>query len=116
MQNFIMDEQDDKKIAADQTPLGRKVGLSELRKLKARKRAVQNIWSGFTVIGLVGWSVAIPTLLGIIIGVWLDNHYRGERSWTLMLLVIGLALGCLNAWRWIMEENRNMHKEDETDE
>jgi ATP synthase protein I len=111
-----MDEQEHKKLAADGTPLGRKVGSREVRKLKARKRAVRNIWSGFAMIGLVGWSVAIPTLLGIIIGIWLDNHYPGQRSWTLMLLVIGLAIGCLNAWRWIMEENRNMHKEDGSDE
>jgi ATP synthase protein I len=28
-----------------------------------------------------------------------------------MLLVIGLVLGCLNAWRWVSKENRDIHRE-----
>jgi ATP synthase protein I len=42
--------------------------------------------------------VVVPTLLGTALGIWLDNHNPGTHSWTLMLLVIGLVIGCLNAW------------------
>lgn len=57
--------------------------------------------------GLVGWSVAVPTLLGIALGWWLDRHFPGPPSWTLMFLLLGLALGCYQAWQWIKRESRN---------
>ena len=47
------------------------------------------------MMGLIGWSVVVPTLLGAALGIWLDNRHPGTHSWTLMLLVIGLAYGLL---------------------
>jgi ATP synthase protein I len=73
------------------------------RKLKARQTP-KNIWFGLGMFGLVGWSVAIPTLMGVSLGIWIDTHFQSRYSWTLMLLVIGLALGCLNAWYWLHKE------------
>jgi ATP synthase protein I len=55
--------------------------------------------------GLVGWSVTIPTLAGIALGAWLDHRYPGQVSWTLTFLVIGVAVGCLNAWYWVQQES-----------
>lgn len=75
------------------------------RKIKAR-REQQNIWVGLRMFGMVGWSVAIPALLGIGLGVWLDSHIESKYSWTLMLLFIGVALGCFNAWYWISKESQ----------
>ncbi len=67
------------------------------------------------MMGLVGWSVAIPTLLGIALGIWLDNRYPSEHSWTLALLVAGLVIGCANAWHWLAKEGREI-REQETDD
>lgn len=75
------------------------------RKIKARNQS-QNIWFGLGMFGMVGWSVAIPSLLGIGLGVWIDTHFESKYSWTLMLLVIGVALGCFNAWYWISKESQ----------
>ncbi len=75
------------------------------RKIKARNEP-QNIWFGLGMFGMVGWSVAIPSLLGIALGVWIDTHIESKYSWTLMLLVIGVALGCFNAWYWISKESQ----------
>ena len=55
--------------------------------------------------GLVGWSVAIPTVIGIAIGIWLDARFEGQRSWTLTFLFIGIVVGCINAWFWIKRES-----------
>ena len=76
------------------------------RKLKARKEA-KNLWVGLGMFGMVGWSVAIPSLLGIGLGVWIDTHIQSKYSWTLMLLVIGVSLGCFNAWYWISKESQS---------
>jgi ATP synthase protein I len=51
--------------------------------------------------GLVGWAVAVPTLAGVALGLWLDARYPGGPSWTITGLVAGVALGCLNAWWWV---------------
>jgi ATP synthase protein I len=39
---------------------------------------------------------------------WLDKHHPAEHSWTLALLVGGLAIGCLNAWHWVSDEEKAM--------
>ncbi len=65
------------------------------------------------MMGLIGWSVVLPTLLGAALGLWLDKQYPGSRSWTLALLVAGIVLGCINAWLWIAKENTAMQDEQE---
>jgi len=91
--------------------LGEQVGAKEVRKLEAQRHPAQSVWAGFATFGLVGWSVAVPTLLGAALGWWLDRHFAGTRSWTLALLIAGLVLGCINAWHWVSAEDRAMHKE-----
>ncbi|ERT09597.1 F0F1-ATPase subunit family protein [Lyngbya aestuarii BL J] len=56
--------------------------------------------------GLVGWAIAIPTLIGIFIGVWIDTNWPSPYSWTLMLLFLGVILGCFNAWYWVQRESQ----------
>lgn len=88
------------------------IGAKEQRKVRAR-RMFRNTWFGFGFFGLIGWSVAIPALLGTAIGVWIDSRHPGRYSWTLMLLVGGLGLGCLNAWRWVSREHQTIRREQE---
>lgn len=61
--------------------------------------------------GLVGWSITIPTLVGIAIGLWLDKKYPESFSWTISFLIIGLFIGCLIAWHWVAKENKEMHQD-----
>lgn len=76
------------------------------RKMEARREGDRGIWFGLGMMGLVGWSVAVPTVAGIAVGIWLDRLGGGPDgvSWTLTGLVIGVVLGCLNAWFWIQRE------------
>lgn len=85
------------------------------RKLKAANNSGRGVWHGLGMMGLIGWSVVVPTLLGAAAGAWLDARHPEGRSWTLALLAAGLTLGCLNAWHWISREGKAMH-EDESDE
>lgn len=96
-----------------ETKLARQVGTKAARKLKAQRHITRTIWFGLGMMGLIGWSVAIPTLLGAGLGLWLDNHYPGRQSWTLTLLVIGLVIGCLNAWHWVTKEGEEIQAEQE---
>jgi ATP synthase protein I len=92
------------------------VGAQARRKLRAQRRGTPGIWFGLGMMGLVGWSVAIPTLLGAALGLWLDRRYPGPHSWTLALLLAGLVLGCWNAWHWLAREHREIREEDNDDE
>lgn len=86
--------------------LSRKVASKEARKLRARQEKDGAIWYGLGMMGVIGWSVSIPTLLGIALGIWIDFRWPSRYSWILMLLFIGLVLGCLNAWYWVERERR----------
>ena len=83
-----------------------KVEAKEARKLKARQEERPKVWFGLGMFGLVGWSVAIPTLIFIAIGLWIDATWPSQYSWTLMLLFVGIVIGCLNAWYWVQRESK----------
>jgi ATP synthase protein I len=92
-------------IATSQASLDAQLGLKAARKLRARASDGHEVWLGFGMMGLVGWSIVVPTLVGAGIGLWLDGHYPGRHPWTLALLMAGLCLGCFNAWRWVSQQN-----------
>jgi ATP synthase protein I len=93
--------------------LSQKIGAAEARKLRTKRRGVQGIWLGLGMFGLIGWSVALPTLLGTLLGALIDKHYPGVHSWTLTLLIIGLFIGCLNAWHWVAKEEKAIQEDEE---
>jgi ATP synthase protein I len=102
------------KTSKNEPTFAGEISAKATRKIKARK-STQGVWFGLGMMGLVGWSVVVPTLLGAALGIWLDNHHPGKHPWTLSLLVVGLAVGCLNAWHWVAKEDKAMHDETEDD-
>jgi len=97
----------------NESPLARQVETKAERKLRAQRHVDRTVWLGLGMMGLVGWSVAVPTLIGAALGLWLDEHYPASFSWTLTMLIIGLFIGCLNAWHWVAKERREMQEEQE---
>ena len=99
-----MDETSNRPGGSERKEFGDEVKRKESRKLKARREKNRQGWFGLGMFGLVGWSVAIPTLIAVALGVWIDRRWPSQYSWTLMLLLSGMALGCLNAWHWLKRE------------
>jgi len=91
--------------------LRQEIGSAEARKLRARRRGEQSAWFGLGTFGLVGWSVAVPTVLGVVVGMWIDRTWPGTVSWTLMLLFVGIVVGCMNAWYWVSRERTEIEDE-----
>ena len=110
-----MSEKPEIKKSKDPTTFGREVGAKATRKLKARRSPTPGVWFGLGMMGLIGWSVVVPTLLGAAFGIWLDKRHSGQHSWTLALLVAGLVIGCLNAWNWVAKEDKAMREGQEDD-
>lgn len=83
----------------------RAVARTAARRQRASRREDRSLWFSLGFFGLVGWSVAIPTVAGLALGLWIDHRWPGPVSWTLTCLLAGLTLGCANAWRWMREQS-----------
>jgi ATP synthase protein I len=106
-------EEPHSEFAKQRPSLSQEVGSKAARKLKARRKSAQGVWFGLGMMGLIGWSVAVPTLVGAALGIWLDRHHPGKHDWTLALLVAGLCIGCWNAWHWVAKEEKKIRDEQE---
>ncbi len=71
---------------------------------KGRREKGLSFWRYVGLIGAVGWSVVVPMVLATLLGVVLDRKFKTGSGWTLGLLLLGLAVGCINAWRLITRE------------
>ncbi|WP_137127279.1 AtpZ/AtpI family protein [Roseomonas sp. HF4] len=87
--------------------LSEQVGRKATRKLKARSGRRHVAWLGLGVFGLIGWSIAVPVILGVVIGRRMDAWVEGRASWKLVMPFAGLVLGCINAWYWTTREARD---------
>jgi len=69
---------------------------------------------GLGTLGLVGWSIVVPTLGGLALGLWLDSRFPGSGiSWTITGLLGGLTLGAIAAAHWVEEERKAIHRKRE---
>jgi len=91
----------------------KEVGEKAQRKLKALHNDKRSVWFGLGMMGIVGWTIVVPTLLGATLGMWLDKNYPESFSWTLTLLILGLLAGCLISWHWLSKEHKEMNQKDE---
>ena len=95
----------------DGIEFARRVAAKATLKLKAQRDGTLPAWFGLGMLGTVGWSVAVPTLIGALLGHWWDRRHPGPHSWTLALLVAGLVVGCAIAWHWVSRETQAIHEE-----
>jgi ATP synthase protein I len=95
----------------EERKLGAEIGRKETRRLRGRRRRDALPWAALGLYGVVGWSIVLPTLAGLALGLWIDATWPGRLSWTLMLMGAGLLAGCWNAWRWVALEQRVIREE-----
>ncbi|MOA21540.1 putative F0F1-ATPase subunit [compost metagenome] len=55
-------------------------------------------------IGVLGWAIVVPLLLGLFIGRWLDRLLGTGVLFAAALLFLGAALGLWSAWRWMHKQ------------
>ena len=69
-----------------------------------QRQGERSIGQNLAMIGVLGWTIVLPTLLGLFAGRWLDRQFNMGIFWTLGLLVVGLTAGCVLAWRRMHSE------------
>ncbi len=55
-------------------------------------------------IGVFGWMIVTPTLIGLFIGRWLDHKLGTGIFWSAPLLLVGVVIGCWSAWKWMHKQ------------
>lgn len=99
----------------DANELGKKIGEKARRKIKALHDDKRGVWFGLGMMGIVGWTIVVPTLLGAALGVWIDKKYPESFSWTLTGLILGLLGGCLIAWKWVNKEHTEINQNEDNE-
>ena len=74
------------------------------RRERWQREGERSIGQNLAMIGVLGWTIVLPTLLGLFAGRWLDRQFHMGIFWTLGLLVVGLTIGCMLAWRRMHSE------------
>jgi ATP synthase protein I len=74
-----------------------------IRRREARRDAWQHdgersVWRNLSMIGALGWLIIVPTLLGILLGRWLDKLFSTGIFFTGALIVLGVSFGSYLAW------------------
>lgn len=84
--------------------LDKAVQRHEARRRRWQEEGERPMALNLAMIGSLGWLIVLPTLLGILLGRWLDRLAESGILWTGACLMLGLALGCVLAWKRIHSE------------
>ena len=87
----------------------RAIGGKAKRKLRLRRMKDMTLLGGLGQMGLVGWSIALPSLIGVFLGWLIDKRLgHGHHSWTLPLFIVGLGVGCISVLFWACKEYKEI--------
>jgi ATP synthase protein I len=77
------------------------VRLREERLARWEKTGERPLWRNLSMVGALGWLIVTPTLLGILIGRWLDVRFGTGIFWSGAMIMLGAAFGGYLAWQRI---------------
>ena len=85
----------------EQDSLVRGVRLHGERYQRSLREGTPSVARQLAMIGVLGWIIVIPMLIGLFVGHWLDHMFHLVAFFTAPLLLLGLVLGCRSAWKWM---------------
>lgn len=91
-------------MSDDKDKSAKDIGQRAQRMKAARDHPGPSPLRGVGTFGMIGWSIAVPTVGGAFLGMWLDRIAPQSFSWTIALLLGGVVFGGFLAWSWISKE------------
>jgi ATP synthase protein I len=85
----------------EQDPLVQGIHLRKERHLRWLREDAPSVARHLAQIGVLGWIIVVPMLVGVFVGRWLDRTLDSGLFFTAPLLMLGAALGCWSAWKWM---------------
>ena len=67
---------------------------------------------GLGVFGMIGWSIAVPTVGGAFLGLWLNQVAPQKFSWPIALILGGVVVGGIIAWSWVSKETQGQNEQN----
>ena len=86
---------------ASEDPLADASRLAAERDGMRRKDVEPSLGQRLGQIGVLGWAIVAPILLGVVAGRWLDAALKTGIFFTAPLIMLGAAAGLWTAWRWM---------------
>ncbi len=53
----------------------------------------------------MSWQLAIAVLVPLIAGLYIDDHFKTTPLWTLIGLIVGVAMAVVVVWRAVVDFN-----------
>lgn len=82
----------------------RAVRLREERRERWEREGERSLWQNLSMIGALGWLIVVPTLIGVLIGRWLDHRFETGIFFSGALIFLGITIGCYLAWQRVKKE------------
>lgn len=76
----------------------------DAQRLARRETGHRSFWRSLGVIGMVGWPIAMGAVGGSFGGRYLDTYFQTGIRFTLMLMTVGVTVGCIAAWRSVVQK------------
>lgn len=67
---------------------------------------------GLGAFGVIGWSIAVPTVGGAFLGLWLNRVAPQDFSWPIALILGGVVIGVFIAWTWVSKEGPDQQRQN----
>jgi len=77
---------------------------SQDREAQARRDPEPSLARRLGQIGVLGWTIVGPTILGVALGGWLDRRLETHITMTAALTFLGAGLGFWLALRWMQAQ------------
>jgi len=71
----------------------------QVRRMKRAERERDTLLAQTVFLGTLGLVFVLPIILGVYLGLWLDEQQSGfSEHWTLGLMLLGLVIGAVNVY------------------
>jgi ATP synthase protein I len=74
------------------------------RELKRARKEKSGFLHYASLIGMGGWLLALPVVGGAYLGNYLDGKTDMGVSWSVTLIILGVAAGVFNVWYFLYKE------------
>jgi ATP synthase protein I len=70
---------------------------------RGQREGERSTWENLSWMGVLGWLIVTPTLIGMFVGRWIDRSAGSGIFWTVSLLFAGLCVGAYLAWKKVRQ-------------
>lgn len=77
---------------------------SQERERLARETPEPSLGSRLGQIGILGWAIVTPILLGVVLGRLADRHFGSGITLTAAAIFLGAVIGLHAAWKWMHKQ------------